>query len=72
MRSVVGAPSAWATFGIAVSPNLPPSSDVDQTMLAASLGITNILNGPEAASGITLTSITLVPSCGSQPVVIGD
>ncbi len=60
----------WGRFGVV--PNLPSPLTVGQSGVPATLTITNQSNGPEAGLNVTLTSITLVPSCGTQAIVGAD
>ncbi|MDQ6945461.1 MAG: hypothetical protein M3256_04135 [Actinomycetota bacterium] len=62
---VVSTPAAFAGVGLGVIPNFPSPVSVGQTAVPASITITNLSNGPEATGNVTLTDVTLVPSCGT-------
>ncbi|MFN2519171.1 MAG: Ig-like domain-containing protein, partial [Jatrophihabitantaceae bacterium] len=62
------APAASAATIISVGSNFPTNVTVGQTNVAASLTIINSSTPPDAASNVTVTAITLVPSCGTQVI----
>ncbi len=62
----VSSASAGVSFG--VSPHLGGPLKVGTTGDAASLKITNQSNGPEASLNVTLSTISLVPSCGTESI----
>jgi hypothetical protein len=66
---LVGIPSAFASAGLAVAPSFPANVSVGQTGLPASLSITNESTSPDDTSNITLSTIALVPACGSTTSV---
>ncbi|MFN2608806.1 MAG: hypothetical protein ABR511_13105, partial [Acidimicrobiales bacterium] len=66
--AVAGPAAAGVGFGVV--PTFPTSVVVGQTGLPASLSIQNTSTPPENAGTVTLTSITLVPSCGTGAAAI--
>ncbi|MDQ1428137.1 MAG: hypothetical protein QOK39_1613, partial [Acidimicrobiaceae bacterium] len=56
---------AFAGVGLGVVPTFPSPVTVGQAGLAASVTISNLSNGAEATGNVTLSDITLVPSCGT-------
>ena len=67
-----GAASASAGVGFLVSPQLGGPLKAGDRGDASSLSITNASNGPEASQNVTLTTITLVPSCGTTAISSQD
>ncbi len=62
-----GASSAQAGVSLGNSPDIPVPNGpvtVGQTNLASMLTITNVSTQAQATQNITLSTITLVPSCG--------
>ncbi|HVL06375.1 MAG TPA: hypothetical protein VM388_10315, partial [Acidimicrobiales bacterium] len=57
---------AFAGVGFGVVPTFPTNVTVGQSGLPASLTVSNVSTPPENAAPVTLTSITLVPSCGTN------
>jgi PKD repeat protein len=66
------ASSAWAGVGLLVVPNVASPLQVGQSNLPVSVTLTNASNGPEAGLNVAVTTITLVPSCGTESVLGGD
>ena len=74
VAAVVGAlfvaiPSADASPAVVVTPTFPATTSVGQTGLAASLAVTNNSTSPDDTANITLSTIAVVPSCGSATFV---
>jgi hypothetical protein len=67
-----GVSPAWAGVGLLVAPNVPTSLVVGQAGVASTLTITNGSNGTEAGLDVTINTITLVPSCGTQAISGAD
>ncbi len=61
----IAVPSAFAGVGLGITPSFPASATVGQTNVPGSITITNLSNGAEAGQSVTLSDITLVPSCGA-------
>jgi hypothetical protein len=62
---LVGIRPAGASGNVSASPIFPTSSTVGQTGIPASISIGNNSTAPESGGNLTVTDITLVPSCGS-------
>src|SRR5215213_7413936 len=56
---------AHAGVGLAVVPDFPTNVTPGQTDVPASISITNLSSGAQAVGNITLSGITLVPSCSN-------
>lgn len=69
-----GVSSAWAGTALSVPPNIPSPNGgvvVGSTGVASSMTVQNGSNGAQAGLTVTLSNITLVPSCGTL-VIAGD
>ncbi|MGH9125183.1 MAG: beta strand repeat-containing protein [Acidimicrobiales bacterium] len=62
---VVTIPDAFAGVGFGVVPTFPSVVTVGQTGLPANLTIQNTSTTPDNASNVTLSTIDLVPACGT-------
>ncbi|MDQ1679780.1 MAG: hypothetical protein QOI42_639 [Frankiaceae bacterium] len=66
-----GASSAWAGTALSVPPDIPDPNGgvvVGQTNLPASLTVQNGSTGAQNAQNVTVSNITIVPSCGTLVV----
>ena len=68
-----GASSAWAGAGFGITPSVPQNVTIGSTGIPSALAITNLAFNNVGETGyetdsFQLSSITLVPSCGSQTV----
>jgi len=71
MATVVGllgvvAQSASAGVGFGVTPTFPSTATVGASGMPASLQIVNSATPPDASNPVTLSTITLVPACGTS------
>ena len=66
---VVTIPAAFAGVGFGVTPTFPTHVTVGQVNLPASIQIANTSTPPESAGNVTITSINLVPACGTTAAV---
>jgi len=70
---VIAVPSAFATLSASVTPSFPSPVTVGQSGLAESLQIQNNSTSPESSGNVTVSSITVVPACGTtSPTAQGD
>ena len=61
------APAAHAGVSLGVSPSFPTPVSAGQANVPASVSIQNTSNAAQAVGNVTVTSITLVPTCGTAP-----
>jgi PKD repeat protein len=60
-----GAAPAWAGVAVTAAPGFPSSARVGQTGVPVTLTLSNVSTPPESGGNVVVSSITLVPSCGS-------
>jgi len=62
---------AGAGVGLGVTIGFPSAATVGQTGLTGSLGVTNTSDGQQSGGTVTLTSLSLVPSCATAARACG-
>jgi hypothetical protein len=67
-----GASQAWAGAALTTVVDLPSSVAVGQTGVPLSVTLTNASTGAQATENFTVSSITMVATCGTQAILGGD